>query len=160
MVKSFLLLSFMVIGYGAHAQNPNSILDHYINVKNALVIGNGHSASAHIESLYNTVKQEENFPQKSELLKSSEKLLKAGDNLDKQRAAFNDVSTAMWDLVKDSDKVHEVVYYQFCPMKKAYWLSYEQDIKNPFYGSSMLTCGKVVDIKEKDKKPQGTVKAN
>ncbi|MAQ74933.1 MAG: hypothetical protein CL613_01215 [Aquimarina sp.] len=32
-------------------------------------------------------------------------------------------------------------------MKKAYWLSKEKDIKNPYYGSSMLTCGKVAETK-------------
>jgi len=37
------------------------------------------------------------------------------------------------------------VYYQFCPMaidnKGAYWLSEESDIKNPYFGDAMLTCG-------------------
>jgi hypothetical protein len=28
-------------------------------------------------------------------------------------------------------------------MKKAYWLSGDAAIKNPYFGSSMLTCGKV-----------------
>jgi Protein of unknown function (DUF3347). len=30
-------------------------------------------------------------------------------------------------------------------MKKANWLSSEKEIKNPYYGSTMLTCGSVVD---------------
>jgi hypothetical protein len=51
------------------------------------------------------------------------------------------------ELVKPSDKVNQPVYYQYCPMKKAYWLSKEKDIKNPYYGSSMLTCGKVAETK-------------
>jgi len=28
-------------------------------------------------------------------------------------------------------------------MKKSSWLSNDTSIKNPYYGSSMLTCGKV-----------------
>jgi hypothetical protein len=80
------------------------------------------------------------------LLKATEKLSKASD-LEKQRTAFNDVSTAMWKLVKVSDKVNEAVYYQYCPMKKAYWVSNEKEIKNPYYGPSMLTCGKVIETK-------------
>lgn len=147
MKKPFLLLALILIEFAALAQNTNSILVHYIRVKNALVSGDGSVASAHIDSLYNTVKKEDNFPQKAELLKTSEKLRKAGDNIDKQRAAFNDVSIAMWNLIKDSDKVDEAVYYQYCPMKKAYWLSHEKEIENPFYGSTMLTCGKVVETK-------------
>jgi hypothetical protein len=28
-------------------------------------------------------------------------------------------------------------------MKKSYWLSADEAIKNPYYGNMMLTCGKV-----------------
>ena len=41
------------------------------------------------------------------------------------------------------------VYYQFCPMandgKGANWLSKENAVKNPYYGSMMLSCGKTVE---------------
>ena len=41
------------------------------------------------------------------------------------------------------------VYVQFCPMANggegANWVSKEKAVKNPFYGSQMLTCGKVVE---------------
>jgi hypothetical protein len=148
MKKLFILLGVMLIEFSALAQNTNILLNNYVSVKNALVSSNGKAASEFINTLYNTVKKEENFPQKAELLRASEKLYKAGNDIEKQRAAFNDVSTVMWELVKGSEIVNEPVYYQYCPMKKAYWLSKEKEIKNPFYGSSMLTCGKVVETKE------------
>ena len=34
-------------------------------------------------------------------------------------------------------------------MKKAYWVSQESEIKNPYYGSSMLSCGKVIEKLDK-----------
>jgi hypothetical protein len=41
------------------------------------------------------------------------------------------------------------IYYQYCPMankgKGANWLSMENKIKNPYYGTQMLTCGKVLE---------------
>jgi hypothetical protein len=37
------------------------------------------------------------------------------------------------------------IYEAYCPMKKASWLSSEKVIKNPYYGSAMLTCGSVRD---------------
>jgi hypothetical protein len=45
------------------------------------------------------------------------------------------------------------IYYQFCPMendgKGAKWISKDETIKNPYYGSQMLSCGKTVEtIKE------------
>jgi hypothetical protein len=33
-------------------------------------------------------------------------------------------------------------------MKKAYWLSRGKEIENPYYGSAMLSCGKIVETKE------------
>lgn len=36
-------------------------------------------------------------------------------------------------------------YYQYCPMQDAYWLSKENAVKNPYYGSMMLSCGKTVE---------------
>ncbi|EKF53808.1 hypothetical protein I215_15663, partial [Galbibacter marinus] len=37
------------------------------------------------------------------------------------------------------------LYQQFCPMYDggSAWLSLSKDIKNPYYGSQMLNCGKV-----------------
>jgi hypothetical protein len=52
----------------------------------------------------------------------------------------------MYELIKVS-KVDEPVYVQFCPMANngegANWLSKESAVKNPYYGSMMLTCGSV-----------------
>jgi len=54
----------------------------------------------------------------------------------------------MYDLIKTT-KPETPVYYQHCPManggKGANWLSKENAVKNPYYGSQMLTCGKTVE---------------
>lgn len=142
------VLAVMLIGFSAFAQNTSLLLNNYIEVKNALVSSNGTAAIETINTLNNSVKKEENFAQKAELLKATDKMYKAGNNLDKQRAAFNDVSTIMWRLVKDSENINGSVYYQYCPMKKAWWLSREKEIKNPYYGSAMLTCGNVAETRE------------
>lgn len=136
--------AIFLAGYFAISQNTNDLLYKYINIKNALVNSDAKEASTAIDVFYKAIQSEENFKQKNYLLKSTEKLNKA-ENIEKQRTAFNDVSTIMWKLVKESDKIDQSVYYQYCPMKKAYWLSFEKDIRNPYYGSSMLTCGKVAE---------------
>jgi hypothetical protein len=50
----------------------------------------------------------------------------------------------MHELVKIAPR-SVPVYYDHCPMYKggADWLSQEKPIKNPFYGSMMLSCGSV-----------------
>jgi hypothetical protein len=44
----------------------------------------------------------------------------------------------------------EPVYHDHCPMfndgKGAMWLSESKEIKNPYYGSEMITCGKVEEM--------------
>jgi len=66
----------------------------------------------------------------------------------KQRAYFMNLSKNMYALMKVS-KTEAPTYYQFCPMandgKGANWLSKDNAIKNPYYGSQMLTCGKTVE---------------
>ncbi|MDN3708517.1 DUF3347 domain-containing protein [Myroides ceti] len=147
MRKSLFLFAGLLLGYSALAQNTKTLFNNYINVKNALVKGDGKSANQAIEVFYKSIKGETNFVLKDALLKATEKMSKS-TNLEKQRTAFNDVSTTLWQVVKGSDKVTQPVYYQYCPMKKAYWLSEEKDIKNPYYGSSMLTCGTVAETKK------------
>ncbi|MDP3245054.1 MAG: DUF3347 domain-containing protein [bacterium] len=132
----------MLFGHTAFAQNTNTLLSKYYSVKNALVSSDVKAASEAINDLQKKVKSENPFKQKDELNKAVDKLAKAS-SVEKQRAVFNDVSTTMWQIVKGTDQVSQPVYYQYCPMKNAYWLSNEAAIKNPYYGTSMLTCGKV-----------------
>lgn len=147
MKKIFFVLALMLSGVSAFAQNTDKLLKSYIRVKDALVDSDAKAANTAISTFYETIKGDENFSQKADLLKAAEKLSKAGSSLEKQRASLNDVSTLMWKLVKGADAVSSPVYYQYCPMKKAYWLSADKEIKNPYYGSSMLSCGKVTETK-------------
>ncbi|MGV3529662.1 MAG: DUF3347 domain-containing protein [Flavisolibacter sp.] len=66
-------------------------------------------------------------------------------NLNAQRNAFANFSTNMTTVAKALKLSDKPVYIQYCPMKKASWLSSEQAIKNPYYGSAMLSCGEVTD---------------
>lgn len=146
MKKNLLILAILLLGYTAFAQNTNTLLSKYYGVKNALVSSDVRAASEVIIDLQETIRSESSFKQKDELNKAVSKLAIAS-SLEKQRAVFNDVSTTMWQIIKNTDQVSQPVYYQYCPMKKAYWLSNEEAIKNPYYGSSMLTCGKVAETK-------------
>ncbi|GAA4432258.1 hypothetical protein GCM10023091_04050 [Ravibacter arvi] len=147
MKKIFFALVITLMGVSAFGQNTDNLLKHYLAVKNALIDSDAKAAGAAITTFHEAVKSEADFSRKQDLLKATEKLSKAGSNLEKQRASFNDVSTLMWKLVEGADAVSSPVYYQYCPMKKAYWLSTHKEIKNPYYGASMLTCGKVTATK-------------
>ncbi len=82
-----------------------------------------------------------------DLMSDTEKI-KGSKDVESQRNHFMALSDNMYQLMKASN--HESpVYYQHCPMandgKGANWLSKENAVKNPYYGSVMLTCGKTVE---------------
>ncbi len=147
MKNRFLMVVVALFTYSATAQNTPKILKEYMLIKDALVNSDSKAASKAITTFYQNLKNEKDFTQKEALLKATEKLSKA-TSLEKQRTTFHDVSVLTWKLVKSSNDTDKVVYYQYCPMKKANWLSFEKEIKNPYYGSSMLTCGKVMETKK------------
>ncbi len=67
-------------------------------------------------------------------------------NIAHQREHLVMLSKDFYDIAKTfgTDKP---LYKVFCPMyddnKGAYWLSDSKEIKNPYYGKDMLTCGEV-----------------
>lgn len=71
-----------------------------------------------------------------------------GKDAAQQRQVFSAISNIIYTLIKTT-KQDTPVYYQHCPMydngKGANWLSKENSIKNPYYGSKMLTCGSTVE---------------
>lgn len=146
MKKSLLMLAMMLLGYTAFAQNTDIILDNYLKIKDALVSSDNTAAANAVVAFQEALKAEKAFSQKDGLLKGAEKMAKSSD-IEKQRAAFTNVSTDMWSLLKKSSSLGQDVYYQYCPMKKSYWISQEATIQNPYFGSKMLSCGSVSDKK-------------
>ncbi|MBF4491561.1 DUF3347 domain-containing protein [Flavobacterium sp. MR2016-29] len=67
-------------------------------------------------------------------------------NIAHQREHFVLMSKDINDLVATFG-TDQKLYQDFCPMadegKGAIWISEVKDIKNPYYGSEMLTCGSV-----------------
>ena len=76
--------------------------------------------------------------------------IKASGDIEKQRLAFADFNDAMYEAIKMFGIVDKTVYYQYCPMARkgegAYWLSATKEIKNPYYGDAMLTCGENKEV--------------
>ena len=76
----------------------------------------------------------------------AEHIGKNGGNIAHQREHFEMLSKDMYDLVKAFGG-GQVLYKDFCPMynkgKGAFWISETKEIKNPYYGKAMSTCGTV-----------------
>jgi hypothetical protein len=73
-------------------------------------------------------------------------LLQESD-LEKQRVHFSTISRELIKLVEKDGVREGAVHVAFCPMamedKGAYWLSPENEVINPYFGASMLTCGSI-----------------
>ena len=135
-----------------------TVFDNYFSVKDALVKTDAGTASAKAAELVKAIQAvdmaglstEEHtvwMKVKGDLTANAEKIAEAKD-ASKQREPFALLSMNMHELMKAS-KQGTPVYYQHCPMynngKGANWLSKESAVKNPYYGSQMLTCGKTVE---------------
>ena len=126
----------------------SALLQSYYQIKDALVAGNAGMAASKSEEfvkIANTIDykliSEGNI---NALLKDAGAISETKD-LQKQRVYFANFSTNMVALAKSVKLTSEPAYEMYCPMKKANWLSNEKQVKNPYYGSAMLNCGKVVD---------------
>lgn len=68
-------------------------------------------------------------------------------SLEEIRIAFQQVSNTMIELETSFNSNEEALYIIHCPMANnnmgADWLSTSKEVKNPYYGQSMLTCGEV-----------------
>ena len=133
-----------------------AVFDSYFSVKDALVKTDAATSSAKANELVKAIKAVEMTKLSTEehtvwmkvmkeLTANTEKIATSKD-VAKQRETFALLSKNMYELTKVS-KQEIPVYYQHCPMynngKGANWLSKEEAVKNPYYGSKMLTCGSV-----------------
>ena len=135
-----------------------TIFESYFALKDALVKSDGKLVSTLAKDVLaniNSVKMEKLSSEEHTVwmkvmssLKSNTEKIVATTIIEKQRVVFMDLSANFYALLKVSKQDYSI-YYQNCPMyndgKGANWLSKENTVKNPYYGSQMLTCGKTVE---------------
>ena len=136
----------------------SAVFSTYFEIKDAFVKSDGKAVAAKANEMITAIgainmsnlKSEEHNVWMNVMneLSSDIKAIAATQDVDRQRIHFSSLSKKFYDLVKASN-LEEPVYYNNCPMvnkgKGANWLSKEKAIKNPYYGSQMLTCGKTVE---------------
>lgn len=71
------------------------------------------------------------------------------DAIEKQRSHFVVLNQNLVPIVMNIDNMKPKVFIQKCPMadnnKGAFWISADEEIRNPYYGEQMMTCGSVID---------------
>lgn len=151
-MKSFFLILMSWIGLmSAQAQNKdwNQLLKNYLEVEDALVASNLTDAKNAIAKMQKEIQQLQpdatGKVHQKELKFLAAYLEVAGkaDSLDDIRTRFEKISGSMIALAEQKVFTPETLYVVYCPMKKASWLDDATDVKNPYYGKAMLTCGSV-----------------
>lgn len=135
-----------------------AIFENYFDLKDELVKSDAKSTSEKAKRLMNVINMVKMQELKSDVhtvwmkvmndLKSDTDKIANATNIEKQRASFITLSENMYQLMKVS-KIETPIYFQHCPMandgKGANWLSKENQVKNPYYGSKMMSCGKTIE---------------
>jgi hypothetical protein len=157
-IKTITLMLVMVISASlakaqATSNNIDNITNAYLAVKNALIVGNGTAVQGKAKDLLAVLSNDPDKglkPDQKKLLDGYLEKLKFDSRhmsevaiIDHQREHFASLSKNMYDVLKGLKMNTSTVYEQYCPMKKAYWLSESPKVKNPYYSDKeMATCGR------------------
>ena len=142
------------------AASIKEMVSHYLHIKNALTNDNGSEAAVGAKAMVAaiskldksllTAEQKKLYDGIEEELKThAEHIGKNGDKIEQQRSHFSMLSEDVYDLAK-AFGAGQPLYHDHCPMynenKGAMWLSEMKEVKNPYYGSKMITCGTVEEV--------------
>ena len=133
------------------------ITQHYLHIKNALVNDDGKDAAsggkAMVEAMAKFDKSLLTLEQKNiykdieiDAIEMADHISTNADKIAHQREHFDMLSKDMYDIVKIFG-AGQTLYQTHCPMyndkKGANWLSETKEIRNPYLGKKMPTCGSV-----------------
>lgn len=125
---------------GAVSEPVKSIFDHYLAIQRELAKDSLKGVADHSSALATAVRGDPEKKLPLEVAKQAEALSKAKD-LKATREAFKPLSASLVKYLADHPAGKGVYREAYCPMAKASWLQTEKEVRNPFYGKSMLDCG-------------------
>jgi len=136
------------------------ILNSYLKLKESITEADAPGAKAQAQAILEATakvdvstlpaEQQEFTREKLAEVKQSAERIAGAANIKGQRAHLELLSEATFALTKAFGASTQKLFYQYCPMANnnqgAYWLSATQEIRNPYYGQSMLSCGSTEEV--------------
>lgn len=127
----------------------DALYPHYLSLHEALVASDISKAK---EAALLVEEASQHVSGAKDLQEAATQVLSAA-NIENQRSAFSSLSNALIDLIKTNGVIAGEFYVAHCPMafndKGANWLSPSKNIKNPYFGDKMLSCGSVEETLKK-----------
>jgi len=139
----------------AFKEQLTSVYETYLKMKDAFVATDARKVSREAEKVEKSIQSV-----KMELLKGDAHMawmdqlktlnsaigtIAKSADIEKQRLEFARFNLAFYKSLKIFGLANDSAYYQYCPMangdKGAYWLSETKEIRNPYFGDEMLSCG-------------------
>ncbi|WPP51874.1 efflux RND transporter periplasmic adaptor subunit [Catalinimonas niigatensis] len=144
-------------------QQITQVAEAYFEVKNALVEDNGQAAEAATGQVQHALDQvdmrnlkgqaHDHWMMLKEQLEKAADMMQEAENLESQREHFAMLSESILEMTESFGLEKGKVYRDFCPMafdnQGAFWLSETEEIRNPYFGEQMLTCGEVKETYRK-----------
>jgi len=124
----------------ALAEPVKSVLDHYLKIQTQLTKDSIKGIDQHANAIAKAVRGDETKRLPPEVAKQADALAVAKD-LKAAREAFRPLSKSLIKYLADNKAGAGTYHEVYCPMAKAGWLQTDKDVKNPYMGGEMLTCG-------------------
>jgi hypothetical protein len=152
-MKFFILTIFLFVQASARPADLVSILTDYYQLKNALVAGDAAAAATAAGEMFKAINGIDMGSMTSsdhlaymalqDKLAFDARHISESKDINHQREHFTSLSANLFKLARQVRLSSQPIYEDYCPMKKAYWLSSDTAIRNPYFGGAMPTCGKV-----------------
>lgn len=141
----------------AFRKQITQVADAYFEIKKGLVESKPDAAKLAAKQMKKSLQEVNSDQLKHEALQSWMALKMSIDHQNRQIAEASELTEMREDFRVLSQNVLEMtelfgleknkLYKNYCPMafndQGAYWLSEVEDIRNPYFGDAMLTCGEV-----------------
>jgi len=135
------------------------LIAHYLHLKDALVATDSVAARqaaapilaqlAAMDAADLPAEAASFWREKAQGLRTHTEQLEQAQGVAAQRQAFQFISDLLVASVRALGNEGDILFVQYCPMafdfEGAYWLSAEGNIRNPYFGDEMPTCGEVAD---------------
>jgi hypothetical protein len=119
-----------------------SVLDNYLAIQKELAKDSIKDVDAHANAIAKAVKSDSMKMLSPQVAKQAETLAAAKD-LRTAREADKALSASLIKYLTEHKAGRGLYHEPYCPMVKAGWLQTETDIKNPYMGRDMLSCGEL-----------------
>lgn len=123
----------------------NAVYEQYLKLSDALINTDANAAKVAANALEAGARAMDD----GTVIAENAAKISASSDVEVQRVAFENISNDMISKVKEAGLSSGAIYVEHCPMafddKGASWLSSNQEIRNPYFGDKMMSCGEVTE---------------